>query len=230
MCGRLNITDDPMVTQTLLDLGVANPYEKKHLGRFIRATNQLSIVLQENHQPPRIQSAAWWLLQEPTETGFKPSKYTSFNSRYDKLHVRGSAAYQPYRSNRCIVVANGFGETLSQGKKALHYYDFYAEQPLLLAGLYKTWYHPKKDTPFYSCSIITLPPHPKLQPFHDKASPMMLPNDNALLLAWLDPLFSQVTAFEFLLQPTLHQSLTVQEIDKPSSYHPIGEAHYLMAD
>ncbi|QTH72070.1 SOS response-associated peptidase family protein [Pseudoalteromonas xiamenensis] len=237
MCGRLNITDDPWVTQILLDFGIENPYEPRHLGRFIRATQEISIVLEEKVKATtgpmtqrRVQSAAWWLLQEATANGFQPSRYTSFNSRYDKLFVPSSAAYHPFQSSRCIIIANGFGETQETGK-VKRYFDFRtAHEPILFAGLYRIWQHTHQHAPFYSCSIITLPPHPKLQCYHDKASPMMLPNDRDLIDAWLDPDFHHVEAFRPLLMPSLYQPLWVQEVDKPSTYQPIGAEHCIPSD
>ncbi|KZN66875.1 SOS response-associated peptidase family protein [Pseudoalteromonas luteoviolacea] len=230
MCGRLNITDDPFVIQILLDLGIENPRERMHFGRFKRATDTISIVHQHNGQR-YLSSATWWLLLTQTQSGFKPSKYTSFNSRYDKLHVKNSAAYQPFRYNRCIIVTKGFGETQYQGGKPKDYHDFIAENgALCLAGLYKYWCHPTTGEQQLSCSIITLPPHPKLRPYHDKASPMMLPQHADLLDKWLDDKQHDVTGFNHLLVPHLYQSLTVQKIDKPSSYRPIASARSLQHD
>ncbi|MCF2856423.1 SOS response-associated peptidase [Pseudoalteromonas sp. SMS1] len=230
MCGRLNITDDPFVIQILLDLGIKHPHEHVHFGRFKRATDTISIVHQD-HGKRRISSAIWWLLLTQTQCGFKPSKYTSFNSRYDKLHVQSSAAYRPFRYSRCIIVVKGFGETQFQNGKPLHYHDFIAKNnALCLAGLYKHWQHPISGKSVLSCSVITLPPHPKLRPYHDKASPMMLPQDPELLNSWLDDRHHEVAEFTHLLVPHLYQTLTVQKIDKPSCHNPIAHSHVLIHD
>ncbi|AOT09316.1 SOS response-associated peptidase family protein [Pseudoalteromonas luteoviolacea] len=223
MCGRLNITDDPFVIQILLDLGIENPIEKVQFSRFKRATDKISIIYQENNQR-LLTDAIWWLLLSETTTGFKPSKYTSFNSRYDKLNVKSSAAYHPYRYQRCIVVAKGFGETQNNKGKPQHYHDFKAHNAALcFAGLYKKWLHPITGKYTFSCSIITLPPHPKLKPFHDKASPLVLPQQPELLNKWLDDSYHEVSAFSPLLTPSLPQTLIAQQIDKPSLYNPVSE-------
>ncbi|ESP95430.1 MULTISPECIES: SOS response-associated peptidase family protein [Pseudoalteromonas] len=222
MCGRLNITDDPFVIQILIDLGIENPTEKIQFARFKRATDKVSIIYQENNQR-KVTDATWWLLLTQTETGFKPSKYTSFNSRHDKLNVTTSAAYQPFRHHRCIVVAKGFGETQYKNGKPLHYYDFKAHNAALcFAGLYKKWHHPVTQEQIFSCSIITLSPHPKLAPYHDKASPFILPQQPRLLDQWLDDTYHNVAHFTPLLTPYLPQTLIAQQIDKPSRYNPIG--------
>ena len=223
MCGRLNITDDPFVIQVLLGLGIENPAEKIQFSRFKRATDKISILYQENNQR-QLSDAIWWLLLSETATGFKLSKYTSFNSRYDKLNVKGSAAYHSYRYRRCIVVAKGFGETQYRHGKPIHYHDFQAHNAALcFAGLYKKWLHPVTGEYTFSCSIITLPPHPKLTPFHDKASPLILPQQPEILNKWLDEHYHEVSAFSPLLTPYLPQKLIAQQIDKPSLYNPVSE-------
>ena len=143
MCGRLNITDNPFVSALLDDLNVTNK-ETFRTSEFVRATDTISIVREVNGQR-RLDDAIWWLLLEQNENdGFKPSKYTSFNTRYDKLNVKGSAGYQAFREQRCIVVASGFGETEfeQKGKRKVptHYHNFYAiDSALAFAGLYRQW-------------------------------------------------------------------------------------------
>jgi putative SOS response-associated peptidase YedK len=223
MCGRLNVIDDPGV-QGLLDfLNIELFPEHLQESRFIRATQPVSIVREINGQR-ELNKADWWLLQERTEDGFKPSKYTSFNTRYDKLNVPRSAGYKPFRETRCIVPASGFGETEFVNKKPLHYFDMTAEpgEALAFAGLYKEWRHPLTGEWKLSCSVITLPPHPKLTHIHSKAMPLILPQNDGWLDAWLSPQ-TDIREFEPLLQPHLPQNLIAQQIDKPSNYKPVGE-------
>ena len=54
--------------------------------RFVKAADTVSIIRNVGEQR-RVENATWWLLLDQTESGFKPSKYTSFNTRYDKLNV-----------------------------------------------------------------------------------------------------------------------------------------------
>jgi putative SOS response-associated peptidase YedK len=228
MCGRLNVTDNPLVIALLEGLGMPLSLRPGALrtGRFIRATNTISIVLEHQGQR-RLQDAVWWLLLEPTATGFKPSQYTSFNTRSDKLQTKGSAGFIPFRQQRCIVPAAGFGETeLIDGKSVYH--DFIGEQAIAFGGLYRTWLNKDTGELTYSCSIITLPPHPKLLPYHSKAMPLMLPPEQFDL--WLSPAQQDVSVFAPLLQPVLRQNLRGFQIDKPSSYRQVGQEFQLVAD
>ena len=88
MCGRLNVIDDPGVRELCEGLQIQLVPESQIFSRFIRATNQVSIVRQKDGVR-RMDNANWWLLLEPSISSFRPSKYTSFNTRYDKLNVKG---------------------------------------------------------------------------------------------------------------------------------------------
>lgn len=229
MCGRINVSDDPFVMELLGNMGLENPRETIRLNRFIRATNVVSIVREKNKKR-ELTDASWWLLQEPTEKGFKPSKYTSFNTRYDKLNVMRGAGYTAYRESRCILVAKGFGETQGKGSN-IRYHDFYADQgAIVLGGLYREWHHPKTGQNILSCSVITLAPHEKLLPYHSKASPLMLPQDDGTIDAWLDPFNSNIDMFNDLLVPRIRQDLMVQEINKPSLFQGIGQPKAIAKD
>lgn len=226
MCGRLNVTDNPLVIGLLEELGIPLWPNALRTGRFIRATNTVSVVLEHNGQR-RLQDAIWWLLLEPTDSGFKPSQYTSFNTRSDKLNTKGSAGFMAYRQKRCIIPASGFGETeVIDGKSVYH--DFIGEKAIAFGGLYRTWLNKETGELTYSCSIITLPPHPKLLPYHSKAMPLMLPPEQLDL--WLSPTQQDVSVFDDLLKPVLRQQLTGFQIDKPSHFQQIGREFVLSAD
>lgn len=227
MCGRLNVIDCPEVIDLCGQLGINLQDQVMPLrtSRFIRATNKVSIVVEQNGQR-RLQDAIWWLLLEQADHGFKPSQYTSFNTRYDKLNVKGSAGYAAYRTQRCIIPAAGFGETeIVNGKN--QYTDFIGQSGLALGGLYRTWLNKETGELTYSCSVITLPPHPKLLPYHSKASPLMLPTDT--FDSWLSA-DQDVAQFDDVLQPRITVALTAMDIDKPSTHNRAGKIETLIAD
>ena len=230
MCGRLNLTNTPGV-QTLLNQLEIDLWPEPFDQRFVRATNQIPIVIEQNNQRQQ-KLATWWLLLEPTETSFKPSKYTSFNTRYDKLNVPRSAGYIPFRQSRCIIPAAGFGETEFINKKPIHYYDFEAVpgEAIAFGGLYKEWINKNSGEVVFSCSVITLPPHNKLKHIHSKASPLILPQDPNLLDSWLDPMNQNTDMFNSLLSPNLPQDLNAYPIDKPSTFIQMGNTEFIGRD
>jgi len=231
MCGRLNVSDDPFVIQLVEQLGIENPIEKMRFGRFIRATDVISII-REGAGKRQLEDATWWLLLEKSNQGFKPSKYTSFNTRYDKLNLPRSAGYSAFRQSRCIIPVKGFGETEFVNKKPKHYFDMIAKdgEAIALGGLYRQWLDQETGEFCFSCSVITLPPHPKLKAIHSKAMPLILPKDHELLDNWLSSDVTNPEIFEFLLQAHLPQDLVAQQIDKPSLYHKIAEPFLISKD
>lgn len=227
MCGRLNVIDCPEVIDLCEQLGINLQDQAMPLrtNRFIRATNKISIAVEQDGQR-RLQDAIWWLLLEQAEHGFKPSQYTSFNTRYDKLDVKGSAGYSAYRTQRCIIPAAGFGETeVVDGKN--QYTDFIGQSGLAFGGIYRTWLNKETGELTYSCSVITLPPHPKLLPYHSKASPLMLTSD--VVDSWLSA-DQNVEEFEKLFAPNIPVQLNAVPIDKPSTFNKIGDPVFIAAD
>lgn len=234
MCGRLNTTDDPALHKVLSKLGLPHWQSSakafRHQ-RFVRATDKISIIREKDGQR-KVEDAIWWLLLDQTELGFKPSKYTSFNTRHDKLNKPRAAGYEPFRMARCIILAKGFGETELVNKRPQHYWDFEALEGQVIAfgGLYKEWLHPITGDVFLSCSIITLPAHDKLQHIHSKSMPLILPQQDNTLNLWLDSSLTDVEVFSSLLTPNLYQDLIAYPIDKPSRCNQIGNALIIPQD
>ena len=244
MCGRLNVTDDPAVIGLCEELGIKlypdeqSPEIKRmpdgrpipnNFRRFIRAAEEVDIIYEINQQ--RVyESATWWLLLEQTDTGFKPSKYTSFNTRYDKLNTPRSAGFRAFRHSRCIIPVMGFGETQGKGVKA-SYTDFTTtEGALALGGLCREWIHSVTGERALSCSVITLPAHDKLKRYHEKSMPLVLNQNDGSMKMWLDSTLTDVSVFDVLLQPYLPQDLFATQINKPSTYQPIGTPELIQSD
>jgi len=166
--------------------------------------------------------AIWWLLLDGQ---LKPSKYTSFNTRSDKLQVKKSAGFLPYRKSRCILPATAIVE--GEGAKGKRVYHHIAQQhtAFALGGLYREWIHQSTGEVIYSCSVITLAPHPKWQGIHSKSTPLFLPQDEPNVIdKWLDPSFDQIEEFQSLLLPSFREPLIVTPIDRPSTRNPLGES------
>lgn len=222
MCGRFNATFDSGVKKLYTRLKINKIIDKPIDKRFVKAAENVSIV--RNKGLSRVvENAVWWLLLEETESGFKPSQYTSFNTRYDKLNTRKSAGYQAYRNSRCVFAVKGFGETEFVNNKPLHYFDMADENDgLLLGGLCRDWIHNRTGEKITSCSVITLPPHKKLRHIHSKAMPLILKQDDETINHWLNNEFNNVEAFSPLLHPNIPQNIIAQKIDKPMRYNTIG--------
>ena len=230
MCGRFNTTFDTGVKKLYTSLKINKVIDNPIDSRCVKAADTISIVRNVGEQR-RVENATWWLLLDQTVNGFKPSKFTSFNTRYDKLNTPKSAGYQAYRSSRCVIAVKGFGETEFVNKKPIHYYDMAAESGgLILGGLCREWKHQTTGEIKLSCSVITLPPHPKLMKIHSKAMPLILPPESLLVDRWLNTQFNEVEQFEHLLQPHIPQNLIAHQIDKPMTYNVISEPKIINFD
>lgn len=107
--------------------------------------------------------------------------------------------------------------------KPLHYHDLAAKDgAILLGGLCRERVNIDTVEMALSCSVITLPPHPKLMHIHTKASPLLLPIDTALVSRWLDERITDPSEFEPLLQLNIPYDLIAMQIDKPSKYNLLG--------
>ncbi|USH04879.1 SOS response-associated peptidase [Grimontia kaedaensis] len=226
MCGRFNVTDDPYMHLLLDSLGV-------DLGRLpIRASNNIaptdtvSIVV-SNGEEMVLKNACWWLLMHQEDGCIRPlTKYASFNTRSDKLNVKGSAGFDAFRQTRCIIPVSGFVET-QQG-------NAYAMEPvgsaIAFGGLFRRWIEETTGEEVLSCSIVTLPPHPKIEPYHAKSMPLILPLNPEVQRKWLDCPATNVGELEEMLSPQLPLPLSVTPIEKASVRNAIGESVHLAAD
>lgn len=221
----MNVSDDPLTKALTEALGVSSSKVRK--SRDIAPGATLSIV-RDNGEARRIDDATWWLFLD--DKTLKPNyKYASFNSRSDKLNTTRSLAYKPYREGRCIIPASGFVEGLGDKKTYFHLRP--KDSAIAFGGLYKEWLNQGTGELIYSASIITLPPHDKLENIHPKSVPLMLPwKDEQLVSMWLDPAFTQVEVFNDLLVPKIREDVVVTPIDKPSKRNKIGDEYVIEKD
>jgi putative SOS response-associated peptidase YedK len=218
MCGRFNVIDSLQVRALLSSLGV----EFSSGFRFapdIAPASLISIVRQSGEQR-LFSDAIWWLILDPAT--LKPSRYTSFNSRADKLNDAKSFGYRLFRQSRCIIPASAFIEGLGDGKT--YHRIALPDSAIAFGGLYKEWLNKETGETVLSASIITLPPPPDEQwlAIHPKSMPLMLANDDDIFNRWLDPTMTDAEQFSSLLRPGLQDTLLVTPIGKVSRWNPVG--------
>jgi len=224
VCGRLNVTDDPFLQGLMSRLGMNGVLPPR--ADDVAPGGAMSIV-HDAGADRMLSKAVWWLLLD--STSLKPDyRYTSFNSRSDQLSRPGSLSYQPYRSHRCVIPASGFVEGLGDKKHYFHIRP--VEGAIAFGGIFKEWRSTETGEHVYSASIITLPPHEKLRPFHPKSMPLMLPQSSADLNRWLDSECIDPAEFDDWLEPTLRMDLVVTPIDRASRRNPVSESVYVHHD
>ncbi len=226
MCGRFNVIDSAEVMTLLQHLGITL-YPGSCFTPGLRFTpdaapgSTISIVRQTGDER-RVSDATWWLMLDPAT--LKPNyQYASFNSRADKLDTPRALAYKPYRESRCVIPASAFIEGLGDGK-TYHKLRRPADA-IAFGGVYREWVNHDTGETALSASIITLPPPDNkrwVRDIHPKSMPLMLPDDQATLDAWLDPAEQDVSRFNELLAPSIRLTLVATPIGKVSKWNEIG--------
>ena len=224
MCGRFNLIDSPEIHWLCETLGIRILSDQ--LSHDIAPGNKIAIV--HVVEGERVVSVATWWLFLDQET-LKPNyKYASFNSRSDKLFMKRSISYIPFRESRCIIPASAFVEGL--GDKQTYHKVELEGSAIAFGGLCKENIDRETGEIVYSTSIITLPPLvPQWNDIHPKSMPLMLDfEDEALVEKWLDPEFKDIEEFEPLLEPKVQKPMIVTKIDKPSKWNPIEDTFMIL--
>lgn len=222
MCGFFEFNNtSPQGIKLINDLGLDQQLPLFRENNGAGPASEVDIIIgKDRHRS--VVPALWWLL---LDAQLKPSKYTSFNTRSDKLQVKNALGYIPYRQSRCIIPATAIVE--GEGVKGKRIYHHIAQEKtaFALGGLYRQWINKNTGEAVFSCSIITLPAHPKWQGIHSKSTPLFLPHDDlSVIEKWLDPAFKQIEEFDSLLIPSFREPLMVTPVDRPASRKPLGES------
>jgi putative SOS response-associated peptidase YedK len=119
------------------------------------------------------------------------------NARAETLAEKPSFR-QAYARRRCLVVADGFYEWRSAGRRKVPVYIFLKSRaPFGFAGLYETWKAPD-GTMIRTCTIITTEANDFLRPIHDRM-PVILPE--RVEGDWLEPAETRLERLQSFLRP-----------------------------
>jgi putative SOS response-associated peptidase YedK len=187
MCGRFNVTSDPLTVLLMELVGLPHPGPDNHNA----APTETIVVLRLTEDgDPELVPMRWWLT--PYWSKGPSTKYSMFNAKSETA-AKSPAFREPFRKRHCVVPVSGFYEWVRQqsadGPKKLPYYIRPHEQGgeeggLLLAGLWDRWRNPETDEPLESFTILTVPAAPGMEFVH-KRQPLMLSVEDAR--RWMDP-------------------------------------------
>ena len=139
MCGRFNVTEDPL-TEIFLDL-VGQPFPGTE--NYNTAPTEDVWVIRDRDGTFESMQARWWLT--PWWSKEPSTKYAMFNAKSETL-AKSSAFKEPFQRRRCVVPVSGFYEwTKSPHGKMPHYIRPAADDGILLAGLWDRWRNRKTD-------------------------------------------------------------------------------------
>jgi putative SOS response-associated peptidase YedK len=179
MCGRFNITSDPLTVLLMELVGLPHPGPDNYNAAPTETIRVLRIG--ENGEPELV-PMRWWLT--PYWSDGPSTRYSMFNAKSETAH-RSPAFREPFRKRRCVVPVSGFYEWTRQNNQKLPYYIRPHDQAgLLLAGLWDRWRNPEADEVLESFTILTVPAAPGMAFVHDR-QPLMLSLEDAR--SWMDP-------------------------------------------
>lgn len=141
------------------------------------------------------------------------------NARIETASVK-PAYREPFRQRRCAVVADGFYEWRTEGRRKQPFWFHRRDgRPFLVAGLWSVWTpaHAPRTPALTTCTLITRPAEGGIAEIHDRMPSVL---DERYVDAWLDPTERDVARLEALL---LEHAAEVAN-DEHFTSHPVSTA------
>jgi putative SOS response-associated peptidase YedK len=208
MCGYIEVDGErQQPVMQFPEREIATQFTSQMFKRYYPAFGQdpnktIDIVIEENGELKQV-AATWWFDCSDSFEGLHVGTRTTFNARnLESLYWQDALHY-----NRAIVLATGIGESKVVGKTK-HQYYMQSDEVFVLGALYRKFSEGR-----YSCAVITRDAHPKMEPYHDKAFPGFLPNNDEFLKLWLSKSVHQHQEIDKVLNlATLYPTLKVQRV------------------
>jgi len=178
MCGRFTLRAKPAAVAKEFDL----PEVPRLQRRFNVALNQPVAVVRfdPSEGSRRLDFLTWGLI--PSWADDPGIGDRMINARAETVAEK-PAFRHPFRTRRCLVLADGFYEWQRQdGWKRPYFVHRKDDRPFAFAGLWDHW--KEGDESIYSCIFLTTDANELLAPIHDRM-PVILPRSAYEL--WLDP-------------------------------------------
>lgn len=181
-------------------------------------TKTIPLLIYENNEY-KLVKAIWWFDAYVKHDITHLGHLTSFNAR-NLVSRFWRVAIQ---ENRGVVLASELGESKVVGKTK-HRYLMQSDAPFLLGAVYQ-----KLENGDYCCAIITRDSHPKMEPYHDKAFPLFLPNQLSFIRQWTSKDENFMASIEPILsKPKLYPNLLVQRVKTYKNKQTIGNIRELL--
>ena len=180
MCGRFNVTSDPLqaVFMDLLDQNYPGPENFN-----VAPTSNVWVIRGklDASAPYTAIEARWWLT--PSWAKEISTKYSMFNARAESLE-KSPAFRTPFRRKRCVVPVSGFYEWQRAKDRNHPYYITPTEnRASMLAGLWDEWLNPEDDQVLTSFTIVTCEAADPIKFLHHRQPVMLSMNEVAIWLS-----------------------------------------------
>ncbi len=206
MCGRFTLTSSASELSALFDglrFAAFPP-------RYNICPTQPAISVRSRDSHKEVVPLRWGLV--PAWSKDLKIGARMINARSETVAVK-PAFRSAFKSQRCLIIANGFYEWKKEGRvKQPHYISRINEHPFCMAGLWESWTDPSisKAKPVESCTVLTTAANEIMKPLHDRM-PVILAQKNFDL--WLDPNSNDREHLESLLVPCDSSELRTYPVD-----------------
>lgn len=209
MCGRFNVTSDPLQSIFMELVGQSYPGTDNHNTAPTTPVWIIRNCSKESNSDLKAIEARWWLT--PSWSKEISTKFSMFNARSENLD-KSKAFKVPYRRQRCVVPITGYYEWLTKDdRKQPYYVSPHNNQGLLLAGIWDEWIDSNTGKVLPSFAIVTCAANERIRFLHHR-QPVMLSKNGSK--SWLDNQFDR-DDLNKLLRPTIPYTLQMTPI---SSY------------
>jgi putative SOS response-associated peptidase YedK len=194
MCGRYRLSRRKQLVEEYFG-AVSEEYDWNP--RYNIAPSQPVVAIRQDAREPvrKLSTMRWGLI--PSWSKDPSIGYKTINARSETVATTPSFR-EPFKSQRCLVPADGFYEWKREGKSKQPYcFEVNGGELFAFAGLWDRWRDPQGDVA-ESCSILTTTPNSLLVDIHDRM-PAILHPDNYTL--WLDPAFRDLASVSRMLRP-----------------------------
>jgi len=191
MCGRfVLISDLSIITEAFTIQEIACDYRPS---ANILPSHTIAAVIHDGVN--RLVQFRWGLIPSWAKDPSIGSRL--INARAETLSEKPSFR-NAFKKRRCLIIADGFYESLKEGKKKTPiYFRLKSGRPFGFAGLYEMWTSPEGQ-PVNTCTIITTEPNDLIQPIHNRM-PVIVSKEKETL--WIDPAVQNQTLLSSVLQP-----------------------------
>ena len=220
MCGRFTLTTDLEQLEERFSFHAADLSFHSHYN-IAPSQQVLAIISAEERRGGFLR---WGLI--PSWAKDPSLGNRMINARAETLAEKPSFR-RALQKRRCLVLADGFYEWKTEGKKKTPMYiSLKSHEPFGFAGLWETWKAPNGEA-IHSCTIVTTTPNSLMESIHNRM-PVILTRDTEAY--WLDRSIEDPPQLLPLLAPYTAQAMEAYAVsptvnsprnDSPKCIEPI---------
>ncbi|MGI4021065.1 MAG: SOS response-associated peptidase [Janthinobacterium lividum] len=178
MCARFTMTQDE---KALLKEFEAKTIDENYRQSFNLAPTQLAPVIIAQ-KPEAIQLLHFGLV--PFWSKDKKSSYAMMNARQETVLENKTFKPLMIHNKRCLVLADGFYEWKTEGKKKLPYrFKLLNREAFAFAGLWSQWKSEDKKEIYESFTILTTTPNQHVGTLHNRMPVILAKEEEKLWLS-----------------------------------------------